>query len=227
VIGFSEALLRQGATGDPARTAEFAAAINESGNQLLGLINTILDVARIEAGRFEMSADRIDLARLVQTCVRSSASAFLAGEIALRLDLPDPLPELRADERRLQQVLAGLLSNAVKFTPAGGEVTVGAVLDPGGDLLLHVTDTGIGIPAADLERVFEPFIQLDASLSRRFQGAGLGLYVARALVEAHGGRLRLLSEPGTGTRAEIALPGWRLDPEKSSRENSSVGEDVA
>ncbi len=179
-------------------------------------------MARIEAGRFEMSADRIDLARLVQTCLRSSASAFQAGEIALRLDLPERLPELRADERRLQQVLTGLLSNAVKFTPAGGEVTVGAVLDPTGDLLLHVTDTGIGIPAADLERVFEPFIQLDATLSRRFQGAGLGLYVARSLVEAHGGRLRLLSEPGAGTRAEIALPGWRL-----SRENSSVNEDVA
>ena len=227
VIGFSEALLRQGGTSDPALTAEFAAAINESGNQLLGLINTILDVARIEAGRFEMSADRIDLARLVQTCARSVASGFQAGEIALRLDLPERLPELRADERRLQQVLAGLLSNAVKFTPAGGEVTVGATIDPTGDLLLHVTDTGIGIPAADLERVFEPFIQLDASLSRRFQGAGLGLYVARALVEAHGGRLRLLSEPGAGTRAEIALPGWRLDPERSSRENSSVDEDVA
>jgi signal transduction histidine kinase len=227
VIGFSEALLRQGATSDAGRVAEFAAAINESGNHLLGLINTILDVARIEAGRFEMSADRIELARLLQTCTRSFTSAFLAGEIALRLDLPDQLPELRADERRLQQVLAGLLSNAVKFTPAGGEVTVGAALDPSGDLPLHVTDTGIGIPAADLDRVFEPFIQLDAALSRRFQGAGLGLYVARALVEAHGGRLRLLSEPGAGTRAEIALPGWRLDPDGSSREQSSVDEDVA
>lgn len=227
VIGFSEALLRQGAISDPARVSEFATAINESGNHLLGLINTILDVARIEAGRFEMSADRIDLARLLQTCARSFTSALLAGEIALRLDLPEQLPELRADERRLQQVLAGLLSNAVKFTPAGGEVSVGAVLDPSGDLLLHVTDTGIGIPAADLDRVFEPFIQLDATLSRRFQGAGLGLYVARALVEAHGGRLRLLSEPGAGTRAEVALPGWRLDPDGSSRETTSVDEDVA
>ena len=227
VIGFSEALLRQGATNDASRIAEFATAINESGNHLLGLINTILDVARIEAGRFEMSADRIELARLLQTCARSFTSAFLAGEIALRLDLPEQLPELRADERRLQQALTGLLSNAVKFTPAGGEVTVGAVLDPSGDLLLHVTDTGIGIPAADLDRVFEPFIQLDATLSRRFQGAGLGLYVARALVEAHGGRLRLLSEPGAGTRAEIALPGWRLDPDGSSREKSNVDEDVA
>jgi signal transduction histidine kinase len=194
---------------------------------LLGLINTILDVARIEAGRFEMSADRIDLARLVQTCARSSASAFLAGEIALRLDLPDQLPELRADERRLQQVLAGLLSNAVKFTPAGGEVTVGARLDPTGDLLLHVTDTGIGIPPADLERVFEPFIQLDATLSRRFQGAGLGLYVARSLVEAHGGRLRLVSEPGAGTRAEITLPGWRLTRENTSVDETGVNETVA
>ena len=218
VIGFSEALLRQGTTGDPARTAEFAAAINESGNQSARADQH--DPRRgPDRGRPVRAVGRPDRPRAPGADLRAvrPRRRFQAGEIALRLDLPERLPELRADERRLQQVLAGLLSNAVKFTPAGGEVTVGAALDPAGDLLLHVTDTGIGIPAADLERVFEPFIQLDASLSRRFQGAGLGLYVARALVEAHGGRLRLLSEPGAGTRAEIALPGWRLDP-KTSRE---------
>ena len=109
------------------------------------------------------------------------------------------MPPLRADERRLQQVLDHLLSNAVKFTEAGGTVSVGASLETDGRLLLFVRDTGIGIPEEDIERVFEPFTQLDSSLARRFQGAGLGLYVSRALVAGHGGELSLRSAPGEGT----------------------------
>ncbi len=125
-------------------------------------------------------------------------------------DLPDDLPALRADERRLQQVLNHLLSNAVKFTEAGGAVSVGASREADGRLLLFVRDTGIGIAAADMERVFEPFTQLDGTLARRFQGAGLGLYVSRALVAGHGGELSLHSVPGAGTSAEIRLPAERV-----------------
>ncbi len=209
VIGFSEALLRDMEGADPGRAAEFATAINDSGRQLLGLINTILDVARIEAGRFEMSSDRVDLARLVQTCARHVEPAALASELNLRVELPASLPAARADERRLRQVLNNLLSNAVKFTPAGS-VTISATVVPEGELLVRVADTGIGIAEADLDRVFEPFTQLDATLARRFQGAGLGLYVSRSLVQAHGGQLRLRSKVGVGTTAEIALPMSRL-----------------
>ncbi len=219
VIGFSEALLRQSDT-DHTRVAEFATAINEAGRDLLGLINTILDVARIEAGRFEMSADTVDVERLVRVAARSAEPSFLAGEIGLRLEVAPGLPPLRADARRLQQVLANLLSNAVKFTPAAGEVVLRAGLSMEGDLVLEVADTGIGIAETDLDRVFEPFVQLDGVLTRRFQGAGLGLYMSRSLIEAHGGRLILRSRVDVGTTAEIILPASRLIGGNSSAKES-------
>jgi signal transduction histidine kinase len=177
---------------------------------LLGLINSILDVARIESGRFDLAADRVDVARLVRHCLRLADASAQAAEITLSTDLRDDLPQLVADERRLQQALSHLLSNAVKFTEAGGTVTVGAALEADGRLLLFVRDTGIGIPLDDIGRAFEPFSQLDSTLSRRFQGAGLGLYVSRALVNGHGGVLSLRSVPGEGTSAEIRLPAARL-----------------
>jgi signal transduction histidine kinase len=215
VIGFSDALLREAARPSAARPSadrvtEFAQQINDAGRQLLGLINIILDVARIEAGRFDLAEDPVDVGRMVRAAVRQSDSSAQAAEITLVADLPDGLPILRSDERRLQQALMQLLSNAIKFTDAGGSVTVGATLEAGGDLLLYVQDTGIGIPGEDLERVFEPFTQLDSTLSRRYQGAGLGLYIARALVVGHGGRLTLRSAPGAGTTAVIRMPASRL-----------------
>ena len=210
VIGFSDALLHEAANPTSGRVAEFAQQINEAGRNLLGLINIILDVARIETGRFDLASDTVDVARLVRACVRQSEAAAHAAEIVLTTDLPDDLPLIVADERRLQQVLNHLLSNAVKFTEAGGMVTVGAGVEPDGTLVIFVCDTGIGIAEADLDRVFEPFTQLDSSLARRFQGAGLGLYVSRALVAGHGGELVLRSTHGEGTAAEIRLPANRL-----------------
>ena len=210
VIGFSDALLREAAQPSADRVIEFAQQINDAGRQLLGLINIILDVARIEAGRFDLAEDPVDVARMVRAAVRQSDSSAQAAEITLVADLPDRLPILRSDERRLQQALMQLLSNAIKFTDAGGSVTVGVTLEPEGDLLLYVQDTGIGIPEGDLERVFEPFTQLDSTLSRRYQGAGLGLYIARALVIGHGGKLTLKSAPGAGTQAVIRMPADRL-----------------
>ena len=128
----------------------------------------------------------------------------------LSVDLPAELPDLRADERRLHQAMTQLISNAVKFTDPGGAVATGARIGPDGELLLYIEDTGIGIAAENLERVFEPFTQLDSALSRRYQGAGLGLYIARAMIEGHGGSLKLRSTPGQGTVAEIRLPSRLL-----------------
>ncbi len=210
VIGFSDALLREAANPTTARVAEFARQINESGRNLLGLINIILDVARIEAGRFDLASDVVDIERLVRAAVRQADAAAQAAEITLTVELPDTVPRLRADERRLAQVLRHLLSNAVKFTEIGGTVTVGARLEPDGDLVIFVRDTGIGISEGDLERVFEPFTQLDSTLARRYQGSGLGLYVSRALVAGHGGRLALRSRVGEGTTAEVRLPAGQL-----------------
>jgi len=210
VIGFSDTLLRDAGNPSRARVTEYAQQINDAGRHLLGLINIILDVARIESGRFDLASDTVDIGRMVRHCVRLADAAAQAAEIAITIEMPDRLPPVRADERRLQQVLSHLMSNAIKFTEAGGKVSVGAALEHGGGLLVFVRDTGIGIPEDDLDRVFEPFTQLDSSLSRRFQGAGLGLYVSRALVAGHGGELALRSQPGRGTAAELRLPADRL-----------------
>jgi signal transduction histidine kinase len=210
VIGFSDTLLREAVNPSGERVAEFAQQINDAGHHLLGLINSILDVARIEAGRFDLASDTVDVAHMVRNCIRQADAAAQAAEITLTAEVPDDLPLLRADERRLQQVLNHLLSNAVKFTQAGGTVSVAASVGASGGLVLTVRDTGIGIPDADIDRVFEPFTQLDSSLARRFQGAGLGLYVSRALVAGHGGEIVLESAPGEGTVAEVRLPAVRV-----------------
>ena len=210
VIGFSDLLLREVGVAERSGIAEFAQAINDAGRSLLGLVNAVLDVARLESGRFDFSAGRVDLLRLVRSCLRQSDAAAQAAEITLISTLPSVLPPVRGDERRLAQVLNQLLSNALRFTPAGGNVTVSGKVEPGGELVLTVTDTGIGIPANEIERVFEPFTQLDGTLARRSPGAGLGLYLARALIAGHGGRLSLMSRVGEGSIAEIRLPADRL-----------------
>jgi signal transduction histidine kinase len=210
VIGFSDALLQESPNPSRAQIDDYAQQIKEAGHHLLGLINSILDVARIESGRFDFAADAVDVVRLVQSVARLSDASAQAAEIVLLTEVPDALPAIRADERRLRQALGHLLSNALKFTEPGGTVIIGAAQDPGGGLLLFVRDSGIGIAEQDLDRVFEPFTQLDGSLARRFQGAGLGLYVSRALVIGHGGELTLRSTPGEGTVAEIRLPAERV-----------------
>jgi signal transduction histidine kinase len=210
VIGFSESLLHEASDPAPQRIAEFAEQINSAGRNLLDLINQILDVARIEAGRFDLASDNVDVARLVRTSVRQSDAAVQAAELTLVIEVEAELPRFKGDERRMQQVLSHLLSNAVKFTNAGGTITVGATKLADDGLRLFVRDTGIGIPADDIERVFEPFTQLDSSLARRFHGAGLGLYVSRVLVTGHGGTLTLTSALDEGTTAEILLPAERM-----------------
>lgn len=210
VIGFSDTLLREAAHPEPDRIDEFAREINEAGRHLLSLINVILDVARIEAGRFELADDPIDIGRLIRSAVRQVETAARAGEITVLYDLPAAMPGLRADERRLSQALQQVLSNAVKFTEVGGTVTIGAGVEADGSLFICVRDTGIGISPLDLDRVFEPFTQLDSTLSRRYGGTGLGLFIARAMVAGHGGTLTLTSQPGDGTTAWIRLPADRV-----------------
>ncbi len=213
VIGYSDALVQE-AAGAGGRIGEYAGAVNEAGRRLLGLIDTLLDVARLETGRFDLADDAVDIGRLILSTLRQFETAAAGAEIVLTSILPtapDALPLVLADRRRLGQVLHQLLSNALKFTPAGGVVTV-AAHRAAEELVLSIADTGIGIAETDLVRVFDPFTQVDATLARRFPGAGLGLYLARALVESHGGVLRLASRQGHGTTAEVRLPRHRLLP---------------
>jgi signal transduction histidine kinase len=210
VIGFSEALMHESDRPDARRVEEYANAINEAGRHLLSLINDILDVARIEAGRMDLAEDRVDLASLSAAVLRLLEPAARTASVALALAVPKDLPAVRGDERRLRQVLLNLVSNAVKFTPPGGSVRLEAGPDVEGGIALRVADTGIGIAREDLERVFQPFVQLDSSLARRYQGSGLGLFLSRALALAHGGTLTLESEPGRGTTAVLRLPAARV-----------------
>jgi signal transduction histidine kinase len=210
IIGFSDALGRENGDVPAKLVAEYSGQINEAGKQLLSLINIILDVASIESGRLEPNAEIVDIVKAIHAAVRQADGAAKAGEVTIELKLPKALPWLRGDERRIAQALAQILSNAVKFTNVGGSVMVEAGLTPEGDLFVSVTDTGIGIPVAELERVFEPFTQLDGSLARRYPGAGLGLFTARAIAMAHGGQLHLASRTGEGTAVRVVLPRSRI-----------------
>jgi signal transduction histidine kinase len=210
IIGFSDALARENGDVPAKLVAEYSGQINDAGKQLLSLINIILDVARIESGRFDPSGEVVDVGKAILAAVRQTDNAARAGEVTISVTLADDLPRLRGDERRITQALTQIVSNAVKFTEAGGSVMVEAGLTPDAEVFVRVTDTGIGIPATDLERVFEPFTQLDGSLSRRYPGAGVGLFMARAIVTAHGGQLILSSQPGHGTLARVNFPSARV-----------------
>jgi len=210
IIGFSDALARENGHMPTEMVAEYSGQINHAGKQLLSLINVILDVARIESGRFDPDGEVVDIGKAILAAVRQADSAAQAGEVSIATHVPADMPWLRGDERRITQALSQLVSNAVKFTEAGGSVTIETGLSRDAEMFVSVVDTGIGIPDSDLERVFEPFTQLDGSLSRRYPGAGVGLFMARAIVTAHGGQLSLSSQPGRGTIARLTLPRSRI-----------------
>ena len=213
IVATSEFITRTLDGPGSAHILEAAEAAHAAGRQLVSMIDTILDVARLEAGRFDMSEDRVDLGHLVRVCLRKSDASAAAAEVSLNADLPEGLPAVRGDERRLRQALHHLVTNAVKFTGAGGKVRITTQRDEAsGDLLLTVSDTGIGIAEADLDRVFEPFAYSETAPNERFPGSGLGLYVSRALMRAHGGELVLRSRPGEGTTAAMRIPVGRLLP---------------
>lgn len=203
VIGFADLLKMPQPSQE---VQEYAGLIAEAGRELLGLIDQILDVARSETAGLPVRAGRVDLARLLAHVVETKGCAAATGRIALTLDLPPSLPEVTADAARLEQVVQGLLSNALKFTDAGGRVTLSACQGVEGAITIRVADTGIGIPAEALRRVFDPFEQLDAERARRYAGSGIGLYLARSIADAMGMRLTLSSKEGEGTVATLLIP---------------------
>ncbi|MGF1592358.1 MAG: ATP-binding protein [Kiloniellaceae bacterium] len=212
VIGFAQLLEQQrsGPIGDE-KYREYIGHIRESGEHLLAMINDILDLSRVESGHSPLNESAIDLDDLVRRTVALMEAKARDGGLCLSLGLPDHLPRLRGDERAIKQVLLNLLANAVKFTPAGGDILI--EVDCVGDTVeLSVRDNGIGIAPADQGRVFEPFVQVDSELNRRFEGTGLGLPLVRSLIEQHGGRILLESAPGEGTCVRVRFPAERLIP---------------
>ncbi|HEU0199333.1 MAG TPA: response regulator [Burkholderiaceae bacterium] len=236
VIGFSE-ILREGLIGTlTPEQRQFAADIHSSGKHLLSLINDVLDLSKVEAGSMQLESEAVHVATLLESCLAVVREKALARRLDLRTEIDPALDVVEGDSRKLKQIVYNLLSNAVKFTDQGGRVSlaarrvdrarIGAIGATAGRLLvpsaaddefveLAVEDTGIGIAAGDLDRMFDPFVQVDASLTRRHEGTGLGLALVQRLVELHGGGLAVESEPGLGSRFTVWLP-YRVVAEQPS-----------
>ena len=208
VIGFSE-MLAAGYFGDlNGKQNEYVRDIQSSGNHLLLLINDLLDVAKIEAGKLELQRESIDLLEEVHACLRFVRPRAEEGGVALSVKTTEGQLYYRADRRAIKQVLLNLLSNAVKFTKPGGSVSIDLQGETDGALSISVIDTGIGIAAQDLSKVVTPFGALarKVEVKRANEGTGLGLPLSKSLIELHGGRLEIVSELGRGTIATIRLP---------------------
>jgi two-component system cell cycle sensor histidine kinase PleC len=205
IIGFSDAIKQQlfGPLGHK-RYLEYVNDIYSSGSHLLSLINDILDMSKIEAGKYEIRTERLDAAEVADESARFVRVRADEAGVTLSVDAPAGLA-VDADLRALKQILLNLLTNAIKFTPKGGRVTLG-VRDAREWIEFLVTDTGIGIPARDLPRLGQRFEQVDNALTRRREGTGLGLALCRSLAELHNGEVRIESEVGRGTVVTVRLP---------------------
>jgi signal transduction histidine kinase len=204
IIGFSEVLSQRmfGEIND--KQAEYLADILESGQHLLSLINDILDLSKIEAGRMELDLSDFDLANAVENTLTLVRERAMRRGIELQLSIDERLGVVRADQRKVKQVLLNLLSNALKFTPEGGRIDVQAAICDG-MVEISVTDTGVGIALEDQMAVFEEFRQVGAA-SKKVEGTGLGLAISRKFVELHGGRIGVKSQVGIGSTFTFTLP---------------------
>lgn len=205
VVGFSEMMI-QGIGGEPNPIhREYAGLIHQSGKHLLEVVGMLLDMSRLEAGKFELQTDTITPEGLIEPSFRIVEALARERGTTLATDFVRPLPVLVADERACRQVLINLLSNAIKFSHAGTTVTV-SMKRQGQDLNISVSDRGIGMDATAIARIGEPFFQAYDGLDRRHEGTGLGLSIVKGLVELHGGTLRAISEVGVGTTVTVLLP---------------------
>ena len=209
IIGFTELMLQErlGPIGN-SRYKGYVEDIHQSGLYALSLLNDLLDISKIEAGKFELDFTAVDAPEIILECVNSLQPLAQRERIVLRTSLAPNLPAVIADPRRLKQILLNLLSNAIKFTNAGGQVIVSASIADG-EIRLRVRDNGVGMSADEIAYAMQPFHQLDTA-PRRQQGTGLGLPVTKALVDANRARLILTSEPGVGTSADVIFPPDRL-----------------
>jgi signal transduction histidine kinase len=206
IIGFSELIQTEamGKIGNP-KYIEYADLVRSSGMHLLSLINQVLDLSRIEAGKMELDLEQHDLVDIVRYCISMLGENATRAKVALEHDLPRGGLPVNVDLLAARQVVLNLLGNAIKYTEAGGRVSVAVRQEPG---MARVTieDTGVGISEEDLPRLMQPFAQAGDILTRRVQGSGLGLAIAKALVELLGGQIEIASELGVGTQVHVTLP---------------------
>ncbi len=210
VLGFSE-IIRDEVLGPIGHDMyrDYAGDIHKSGTRLLSVINDVLDVSRLEGGLLTLDARPENILDVAEAAIKLARTITHDGR-RIEIDVPADMPSLHIDPRRLSQAIGNLIANALKFTPVSGEVRFGAHIADDGTVMLTVQDTGIGMEPETIAAALEPFRQLDGSLARRFEGAGLGLSIAKALAELHGGALGIKSAVGDGTTVTIALPAGRV-----------------
>jgi two-component system cell cycle sensor histidine kinase PleC len=217
ILGFSE-MIRDRLHGPDGATryCEYAGDIHASGTHLLDLVNDVLDMSKIEAGRYQLHLEYVDVAKTVAACLSIMQSRAAAKGIAIDTEIAAGLAPIYADERAFKQVLLNLLTNAVKFSPEGRKITVAARLSPAGETELRVVDHGVGIAEEALARIFEPFGRGDHMHAQPEEGIGLGLSISRKLMTLQGGVLLLDSAVGLGTTAVIRFPAARLQPDSAA-----------
>jgi two-component system, cell cycle sensor histidine kinase PleC len=210
ILGFSEIISSRLFEKDAARTVEYAGLIHSSGQHLLALINDILDLAKIEAGRWQLAEAELDLHRLAEDALQQVMWRAKSNKAILENAIDPGLATIYADERAIKQILLNLLSNATKFTPENGRITVFASRHSDGGMLLGVSDTGMGIAPEDQAKVFDSFGQGKHDVAVAEKGTGLGLAIVKGLVEAHNGSVQLESQVGKGTCVTLHLPAARV-----------------
>ena len=212
IHGFAETLLA-GAIEDPQNRIHFLEIILEHSRRLARLTDDLLKLSKMDADRLELEIRRLSVSQFVDSCIETTQRPAAEKDLRISVNLPEHLPDIAADRRRLAEVLQNLLDNAMQYTPAGGQIKVSASAN-GAEVTFTVSDTGIGIPQANQPRIFERFYRVDVARSREVGGTGLGLSIAKHLVEVHGGRIWVESEVGQGSRFHFTVP--LFDPERAT-----------
>lgn len=211
IIGFSELLANDELESySRDKTREYATDINDSGKHLLSIINDILDLSKVEAGKMSFYEDEIDLVEICETSLRVLSNQAREKSLDVSLDADERFPLIKADERMMQQMLTNILSNAVKFSLDGGDIKIVIKVSSSGDVIISVTDNGIGIAQNKLEDIMEPFHQVETSYAKTEVGTGLGLSLVKAFVELHDGKIKIESELGKRTTVFVCFPGSRI-----------------
>jgi signal transduction histidine kinase len=210
ILGFSEIIRDKSFGKDEDRYADYAGDIHRSGAHLLHIVNDILDATKIEAGKLELFEEKCEFHAVIQESLAAVERQAAASDVSLANATSDARTSIFGDSTKLKQIVINLLSNAIKFTPSGGSVAIAVITEADGGLSLTIRDTGIGMSSKEIRDALELFHQVDNSLSRRFEGTGLGLPLAVKLTELHGGMLTVESTPGLGTTVKVRFPANRI-----------------
>jgi signal transduction histidine kinase len=217
IIGFSELIMKEMmASVDNPKYREYATNIHESGRHLLDLINDIFDLSKIESGAVELHEDEVEVPEVIRSVLTLMKERATEDRVETELDIPNGLPLLRVDRRKLKQILVNILSNGIKFTRAGGKVALRVWCGASDGYVFQIADSGIGIACEDIPKALAPFGQVDSDLNREYPGTGLGLALTKSLVEMHGGSLDLHSEVDVGTTVTVRFPAGRTVMEGSA-----------